>query len=163
MQTSTYPARNIPLSCFIGSPLSTTTDSHLPTHMLALLSYVTAYKRHTYPYCTSLGYVLPSHPQCLSSLPVHSDRWADPRSLCRWDRTGEKTLSPFSVWLLKTAPMANKNSAQGTQMAAHTAAAIAVWNVSHEIRQERRIQWTRQPWSWKTRFRLRRCAEDVMI
>lgn len=154
MQTSTYPDHNIPLSCFIGSPLPPHTYPHITK----------AYKLHTYPYYTFLGYVLPSHPQSLSSLPVHSDRWAEPRSLCSRDRTeGKRPLLCSLSDSQKTAPMANKNTTQGTQMATRTTAAIVVWNVSHEFRQERRIRWMTQPRSWETRVRLRWCADDIMI
>lgn len=49
---------------------------------------------------------------------------------------GEKTLSLFSVWLPKTAIMANKNTARGNQMATRTAAPIVVWNISHDEAQD---------------------------
>lgn len=60
--------------------------------------------------------------------------------------------------------MANKNTAQGTQMATRTAAAIVVWNVSHDGAQDKRggFGWSynaeieRQGSSWGE-------AEDGMI
>lgn len=76
----------------------------------------------------------------------------------------EKTHSLFSVWLQKTAAMANKNTAQGTQMATHTAAAIVVWNVSHTGAQEKRGWFN---WWYNSEIERQRSdwgeAEDVMI
>lgn len=45
---------------------------------------------------------------------------------------GKRPFSLLSAWLTKTAQMANKNTAQGTKMATRMAAAIVVWNVSHD-------------------------------
>lgn len=161
--STTYPC-HVLLDPLLFTPI----NSHSPTHTYAHFSFICyntdIHKLHTCPYCTSLGYVLPSHPRRLSSLPRYSDRWAEPWSLCSRDRAeGKKALSPFSVCLLKTTLMANKNTAQGIQMATRTVVAIVVWNVSHDLSQERRIRWMTQPWNWETGVRLRWCAEDVMI
>lgn len=56
-------------------------------------------------------------PHCVCPPSAHGDRWADPLPLCRWDHYwGEKTLSALCVWLLNSAPAANKNSSRGTRI-----------------------------------------------
>lgn len=132
---------------FIYSP-----QTH-PTY-LHLLSYLTA-KRLTYPYCTSLGRVLPSHPLRLSSLPALSDRWAGLSAAATVLR-GKDPLARLSVRLPKAAPMANKNTARGTQMATRTVCCYC--SVKRFPR-----NWDRTPWMTlkerDTRFRVGRCAE----
>lgn len=89
LSLQTYPARQMnssltPYQCKHLLILPTTYPCHVVfdpltcrrtyTHINFVCYSIVIRKLHTYPYCTSLGYVLPSHPQCLSSHPVHSDR-----------------------------------------------------------------------------------------
>lgn len=128
----------VPAMSFIGLLFIWKHDSRLAEtctcsfHKLQFVLYVRVAHIHIEHLSVVLFPHPPTHPRHLSSFAVLSDRWAGPQPLGGTKRRREQSPNPDTVRLLKTAPMANENRTQSTQMAALTAAAIVMWNVSRE-------------------------------